>query len=569
MDHVLLILSPHDVKPAADTARRLGSCRCVTFDPCLVDDMLEGGLEHPEFLDFPGGPGFPDMHNGAREEALAIERELLQVAQYLLPGVSNFSWLHLNWYYLLIACRWYGPLGLYIAANRQQLFGDAKPVVFINDNPSLFFWPSFVPALNVLEALARAGIAFDAFTYEQRADETGVMPMLVDLGEQTGQRWDVLTHLPTCVHDGRLLNEELAASGRRIVNLKSKYWDVPIGAAHHDMGLARTHDVMRRLSEKSQAAQHELLERMRGVIEARLAPHLLSASHRQRQAEQMVRLYESQLMTYWMLQEYFEGRPPRKMLLCDHDAGFHGPLVAYAETQNIPVLFFPHSKTIADIQFSAQQVTCLTHPIQGASLNDATGQRVKTYPISFSEPLAASTAVPAGLRKIGLLLNSVSLNGVMVSHWEPYIGGIRAIAEWCRARGIELDVRCRPGHTLFHLVGEAIGIPAATLAAGLRRPLADYVAGIDLCLMYDAPTTAELEFLRNNVPLLNPVPEPLAKYEAVIANTGVIPRAPVEEILFRLEGMHSDVANLHSLKQSQFGYYVNCFQGAAALRTFL
>ena len=548
MQHVLIILSNLDIPGAASMAARLRSCRAVCFDPCLVDELHAGGLADAEYLDFPGGPAFPDMHNGAREEALAIERELLDVAQHLLPGVTNFSWLHLNWYYLLIACRWYGPLGQYIAANKQALFGAAKPVVFINDNPAMFFWPSFVPALNVLEALARAGIEFDAFTYEQRADETGVMPMLVELGEQRGQRWDLLTHLPTCMHDVPLLNEELAASGRRVINLKSKYWDVPVSAAHHDMGLARTQDLKHRLTEASQAALGELLERMRGVIDARLSTHIPSESHRARQAEQLVRLYDGQFVTYWLLKEYFDGRPPRKMLLCDHDAGFHGPLVSYAQVQNIPVLFFPHSKTIADIQFGAQHVSCLTHPIQGEPLNDATGQRVKVYPMAFAETLTCSTATPPGLRKIGLLLNSVSLNGVMVSHWAPYIQGVRDIAEWCRARGIELDVRCRPGHTLFQQVGAATGIAAETLAAGLRRPLSDFVAGIDLCLMYDAPTTAELELLRNNVPLLNPVPEPLAKYEAVIANTAVIPRAPVAEILFRLDGMVSDPANLHAFQ---------------------
>lgn len=567
MDHVVIALSSLDIPGAASTVARHGAgCRVVTFDPSMLDELHEAGLAQAEYLDF-AGPGFPDMHNGAREEALAIERELFTLVGQVLPGVRTFAWLHLNWYYLLIAVRWYQALGEHIAANYGQLFGARKPVLLINDNPALFFWPSFVPAVCVLEALSRRGIAFEGLSYEPRADETNALPHLLALDDRS-ERWDVLTHLPTCMHDVPMLEAELQASGQRIINIHSKYWDTPVPAAH-TVRLGRKADLQRVLPEGARNTLAMLLPRLQALIDNHLAPHLPNESYRQRQAAQLASLYESQILTYLLLHDFFAGRKPRKMLLCDHDAGFHGPLIAYAEVENIPVLFFPHSKTIADIQFGAHTVSCLTHPIQGASLNDGAGRRVRQYKIAFPETLRASTGTVAPLKKVGLLLNSLTLNGVLVGAWQPFMDGIRAIADWCRKHGLELVVRSRPGHSMYAMVAEATGIPAASLAANMRQPLAAFAESVDLCLMYDAPTTAELEFLRNNVPLLNPVPEALAKYEAVIANTEVIPRGPVDEILFRLDGFVSDPANLHSFRLQQFAAYVQACRDAAPLHTYL
>lgn len=568
MKHVIILLSSLDIPCAHNKLAQLdGNARVITFDPVLLDEIHMAGLEHAEYIDFPGGPTFPDLHNGAREEALAAEAMIFELLKPVLPGVSQFAWLHLNWYYLLIARRWYHALGEYVASNASTLLGDATPIVFVNDNPSLFFWPSFIPGVCLLEALSRYQLGFQAYTYGPRDDETDALPALFERDGDGSEQWDLLTHLPTCMHDVRMLNDELQASGKRIVNLHAKYWDIEVQTGRM-VPLARKGDVMRVLPEHL----HTTLTQLRSLLERRLdellAPQLPSDAYRTRQAEQMAKLYETQLVMYLLLPGYFAGRKPRKMLLSDHDAGFHGPLVAYAEAENIPVLFVPHSKTTADIQFPAAVVSCLTHPIQGAAINDAAGRRVQQRKIAWPEMLAGRTTMPS-LRRVGLLLNSLSLNGVLVSAYAPYMEGIRQIGDWCRQHGVELDVRCRPGHTLYAAVSDATGIAVETLAAGMRRPLEAYVAELDLCLMYDAPTTAELEFLRNSVPLLNPVPEPLAKYEAVIADPTVIPRAPVEEILFQMTGFLTDPASLQALRVGQFARYATAFHDAQPLRCYL
>ncbi|WBS02776.1 hypothetical protein OU994_00270 [Pseudoduganella sp. SL102] len=568
MDHVVIVLSSQDIPGVITTATRLGpGCRVACFDPSVLDELKAAGLPQAEYVDFPGAPTFPDLHNGSREEALAIEADLFGLFGPVLPGVRSFAWLHLNWYYLLIALRWYSALGEYIAAHYAGLFGSRKAMVLLNDNPANFFWPSFVPALCVLEALSRAGVALEAFSYEPRPDETGALPALL-AGDDRSERWDLLTHLPTCMHDVPMLEEELKASGRRIINIRAKYWDTPVPAAH-DVGLGHKHDLLRIVPENVRNTLNLLLPHVQARIDAVLAPHIRVDAYRERQAKQLTSLYETQLLTYLLLHDFFAGRKPRKMLLCDHDAGFHGPLIAYADAEGIPVLFFPHSKTIADIQFSADNVACLVHPVQGASLNDGAGRRVAHHKLAFPETLSAFTVLPHGLRTVGLLLNSITLNGVMVGGWQPFMDGIRLVANWCRRHGVALEVRSRPGHSIYEMVAEATGIPADTLAANMRKPLSQFAAEIDLCLMYDAPTTAELEFLRRNVPILNPIPEALAKYEAVIACTDIIPRGAVEEILFRMEGFASDPANLHAFKLQQFAAYAGAFRDAAPLRAYL
>lgn len=568
MDYVVFVLNSQDSTAALNAVARLGpDCRVACFDPSLLDELRQAGLAQAEYVDFPGAPTFADLHNGSREEALAIERDLFTLFGRIMPAVRSFAWLHLNWYYLLMAARWYTALGDYIAPRYAELFGERKPVLLINDNPALFFWPSFIPALSVLTALSRNSIAFDAFSYEPRADETDALPALFAMDERSEQ-WDVLTHLPTCMHDVPMLDEELKASGRRIVNLRSKYWDTPVPAAR-DVALGRKGDLLRLVPENIRSTLALLLPHVQARIDLILQPYVPNAAYRERQAVQLTGLYETQLLTYLLLHDFFAGRKPRKMLLCDHDAGFHGPLIAYADVENIPVLFFPHSKTIADIQFSAADVHCLTHPIQGAHLNDGAGRRVRQTRLAFPETLTAPTAPGRPLRTVGLLLNSLTLNGVMCTAWQPYIAGVARIAAWCAAHGLALEVRSRPGHAIYSQLAEATGVPASTLAEAMRKPLSRFVADIDVCLMYDAPTTAELECLRNNVPIFNPVPEALAKYEAVIADPDVIPRGSVEEILFRLDGLVSDPANLHAFRLGQFARYAAAFADSVPLRSLL
>ncbi len=567
MEQVLIILNALDIPSALFVAHELSNYKTLVFDPGIHDEVLESGLKNVEFIDFVDCPPFPELHNDSRELALIVERELFESIKQFLPGISNFSWLHLNFYYFFIASRWYNSLGVYLADNFAVKFGDAKLIVFINDNPALFFWPSFVPAVTMLEAFQAKHLDFQAFTYGVRADESDVIPLLIDLEPERGS-YDVLVHLPTCLHDKDFLSTEITASAKSVINLRAKYWDVSV-PSNKEICLVSASSVLPCLSEVKQAQLATMVERLAERIKPLLAAHIHTDSYCQRQTDQLVSLYRSQLITYMLLLDFFAGRVPSKMLLSDHDAGFHGPLLAYAEVENIPVLFVPHSKTTADIQFGSNNIICLTHPIQGEQINDARGQRVTHLKLSYPEHFEGCTRISRPLKRVGLLLNAISLNGVFVTSYAAYMAGIVRIADWSRACNIELTIRGRPGHTMNAMLAELTGIAVSTLQEGMNLSLGAFVADQDLCLMYDAPTTAEIDFLRNSVPILNPVPEPLAKYEAVIANTDVISRSSVEETLLTLDSFISDPVNFQTFRLSQFGNYVNAFQNVQTLRTLL
>jgi hypothetical protein len=568
VDDVLLILSSHDIPSAVRTAHGLSAWRAITFDPHLLGEIREAGLQQAEYIELEAHPSFDEMHNRARLGALDVERKLFAPVAHLLPGVSNFGWQHLNFYYLFLASTWYAEVGRWMAGRYRERFGEAMPHLYINDNPMTVYWPSFVPAVTVLEALNGGQLPFKAYSYEPRPDETNVVPMLLDLDGDRSGRWDVLTHLPTVFRDSDMIKQELAASGKSVINVTAKYWDIEMPSARN-LGLVRTDDAIQRLPAALQQTIAGMVAQLEAGAERVLTPYLATPAFRERQARFFSSMYRSQLVMYFLLHDFFAGRAPRSMLLSDHDAGFLGPLVAYAEAEKIPVWFMPHSKTTPDIQFNRDTVRCLTHPIQGAPISDEHGRLTVSQKLAFPEHWSASSLPVGPVRKVGLLLNSLTLNGIPCTNFAVYMDGIRRIADWCRAQGVTLSVRGRPGHDLYFALEQATGLTQEELHAGLTVPLVQFASAQDVCLMYDAPTTAEIDFLRNGVPLLNPIPEPLAKYEYVIASTDVIPRASVEETLFVLGEFVSDPACLQRFRVRQFQRYVASFDGAMALSGLL
>jgi hypothetical protein len=119
------------------------------------------------------------------------------------------------------------------------------------------------------------------------------------------------------------------------------------------------------------------------------------------------------------------------------------------------------------------------------------------------------------------------------------------------------------------LLEEATGIPRASLEASIGGSLSAFAAQVDLCLMYDAPTNADLEFLRNGIPILNPIVSPLSRAEAATANARVVPRDSVEAILDMVEGFVTDPVALQRFRMRQFAEFAALHADARALRELL
>jgi hypothetical protein len=87
--------------------------------------------------------------------------------------------------------------------------------------------------------------------------------------------------------------------------------------------------------------------------------------------------------------------------------------------------------------------------------------------------------------------------------------------------------------------------------------------------MYDSPTTAELYFLKNSVPILNPVDRPLTSNELAISNPLIIPQESINACLHRLDRFKSDPVYFVAFRNMQFRNYIQLFQNARPLRSFL
>ncbi len=561
MENLLIITSEHDIPIAETIAKELTSYKVFFFDPTLADEIEKSALINSEFLAWNTCLDYPTLVNLAHADALAMEQELDRSLHRLLPGGSIIGWQHLNLYYFFMAYHWYSGLW----RDMLEKLKEGKPYVFLCDNPSNYYWPSFIPALLLLQQLRTFNIPFSATSYGKRPDDSDVVINLCEHSANT-EEFDLLTHLPTCFYDVAYFNEELQASGKTNINITPKYWGVEL-IATQNVNLTRLQD--QQLLSGGHPRLDALAEHLSVTLETLLTPYIATPSFRETQVAHLSNLYQSQLVSLYLLEQYFSHYQPNKILLSDHDAGFHGPLMAFAEQNNIPVVVVPHSKTSLDIEFNYSNITMLTHPIQGVSPVNGKRKRLLHFTMAYTETFFGKSSVPLPLKKIGLLLNGLSLNGILCSDFAVYINGIKQIDQWCKQHDIELTIRCRPGQSLFETLTEEIGINCASLQTAMNGSLPAFAQSIDLCLMYDAPTNACIEFLRTGVPTLNPIPASLARAEAATANSQVVPRASVEEILEMLDGFLADNNNLHVFCGQQFADYVSLFKQSCALRRFL
>ncbi|TFW18191.1 hypothetical protein E4L96_13470 [Massilia arenosa] len=562
MTDVLVIATSHDIAVAEEHARTLDSYRVYFFDPTLVDAIAASTLRNAELLVWDECADYPALVKEGHKRAFEFERELQQrVGSLLPPGVSLEGWQHLNYFYFFTAFDWY--TGLWRAVLPR--FAGMTVHVFVCDNPANFYWPSFVPALLLLQYLRTAQMPFKALTYGARADESDVVMHLCGEGVDV-EGYDVLTHLPTCFYDAPWFSQELKASGRRTLNVEPKYWSVPL-ETDHSLRMMRRGD--QQLLCGGQPDIETIGRQLEGAIYQMLEPYLATRAYRLRQARHLASLYQSQLVNLYLLEQRFEKQYPRQFLLSDHDSGFHGPLIAFAEKRGIPVLMLPHAKTSDDTEFTYRGITMLTHPMQGGALYDGARRQVKQGTLCYPENWGAETAAPGPLKRVGLLLNGLSLNGIQCTPWETYLSGIVEMDRWCKENGIELSIRCRQGQSLIELLHGAIGIDKDSLRASIGGSLSMFAQSVDLCLMYDAPTNADIEFLRTQVPILNPVPAPLTKAEAATADAAIVPRDSVAGVLAMLDDFVSDPTAFHAFRVRQFANYVSLFTQAKPLRSYI
>jgi hypothetical protein len=559
---VIVISDLEAIGAARQIAAGLADYEVLLFDPMLADPAMASGLLNVRLITEVGDRSYVSLDIDAHAAALALETEL-DAAQRNETGISILGWQHLNLYYLFITLQWYASL--WETVGHQ--FAGRTAHVLINDNPAEYYFNSFVPSVLLVSFFQRQGMRFKAYEYGARGRPVYVVP---DLGGQApnGGADCLLTHVPTCFYDIEYFRDEIRASGKTVINFKSKFWDVPI-AEGQQIGLV---DMENALADLSLGEQQQIVKFTRQVehgLRVHLTPHIKLPLYCDRQIEHIVQLFRGQLLTYLRLQRYFHPLSPGELILAEHDAGFTGPMLTFAVQRALPVIILPHSRASDDLTFSAEGVLVLTHPMQGQPVRDLHGRLVAQRLISIPERFSATNATGRGLQTISLLLNAQSLGGVLHVPTVPYLDGIKRLATWCRDHRVRLKIRCRPGYPIFGLLKVAVGVDPDTLAPSLHETIEEHARDCDLCVMYDMPTMGSLVFLRNSIPVLNPVVTTPPGGFLANAHPSVITTESLDATFQRLEAFASDPLALDIFRMAQFHAYLSLFQDARPLRTFI
>jgi SAM-dependent methyltransferase len=563
MGNAIVITHEDDIPAALNLIKRLDNYKIYVFDPYLVDKLTVHQLSGIELVTTDNGIDYPALSKRSHSAAFEIEKELESAVKSVVPDVSILSWQHLNLFHNFLAIHWYSALWPEVL---NKLAGR-KIHVFVCDNPAQYYDPSFIPSLLLMQVLVTRHIDFNAFTYGKKEDYTDLVP---DFFEGGGEpvRCDILAHLSTCFYDFKFFNDELDATGKTIIHMRSREWSVPIKAVK-TVGLGKLADLRDKFPKTFRGKEKAFYNCIKDKLDQLLEPFIHTQSYRERQSAHIANLYKSQLAAYYVLEEYFKQKKPSQILLSDHDAGFHGPIVSFAENNGIPVLLLPHSRTTGHVEFNGSTIVSLVHPIQGENISDRNGKRIRSHKLAYPESFEGATVFPNRITKVALLLNTLAQNGVLLTRYSSFMAGVKKVCQWCKNNDIELSIRCRPHLPLLIILAEATGMELGDLKKAISVPLADFAKSCDVCLMYGAPTAGALDFLKYSIPILNPIDGDLTLHESSTVSAKIVPRGSVDSILDIMDTFVSDTTNLFDFRNTQFRDYVNSFRDAYPLRHFL
>jgi len=563
MKDIVLILDPATINLAAEVCAELEGCEVYVIDPMLVDKLPVSQFGNVELMTGFAGPEYLSMDRTALAAAAEMEAHFDRARIEAGCEVSVLGWRFLNYYYFLMAAQWYSALRTWLAA---RLTGR-KMHLFTGDHPAEYYFDSFFPATLLSSHLSAHGVTCISHNYTN--SRTVEYPVLDLRGCATADYADCdLVHLPTCIYDGPYFSSELRASGRRFINVRSQYWDVDIQADRH-LGLADPIAVLETFDRRMRTAVEAFTEAMRAAAQHFLAPFFAIPNFRDRQAEHLALKYRSQLISYMGLQRCFRDMSLGRLVISNHDTGLHGPLIAFAEERGSQVVMLPHSKVSMDVEFRCTNLVLLTHPIQGQPAYNPDRRIIEHHAIRYPENFYGTSARNTPLRVISLVLNDTATRGILVAPTDAYFAGIGQIVEWAKRNDIVLKVRVRPGGSVIRLLSKLFDMDATALTRQLGESMEEHVQTCDLCLMYETPTSACLHFLRNSIPILNPILSEHVGAPRSLLHPDLIQAESIPVTLSRLDGFIAEPLAMQEYGFNQFSSYLRLFREAKTLRTLL
>jgi hypothetical protein len=563
MRDVLVILNKEDLPSAKTLADRLDDYTVNIYDPILVDLATDCGLRNINFIEWAESPWFTEISQEAHLSAEKMESELAEALDDLPLGVSIVSWQHLQWYYFFLQVQWYQKMWVTLLGG----ISCSMLHVFVCDKPQLYYFNSFLPSLLLLREAQNQGIQFSAYSYGSRPDPDVLVPNILDT-EFENAEGSVLVHIPTCFYDVHHFNRELEATGKKITNFRSILFDVPVTARRHiefvpiQQGKPPSAQTVGEILTPATARIKAILLRTMQVVVG-------VGRFAENQADYVALRYLQQFFTFFRLKEQYAHSRPSKLVISDHDAGFHGPLFSLASHYGIPVVTLPHSKFTYDFRHRHENITSLTHAIQVTEIHNGYGRRVNRAPVAYPEAARIGQPQLRELRKIGILLNAISLNGVLSSNYAKYVFGLREIDRFCRSQQLAFEVRGKLGYTISILLQSAVGLEKTTIPPPAGKTLLEFAAECELCLMFGAPTSAMLEFLSLGVPVLNPITEELTPTQLAGTHPDLIPIESVQETLARIAVFKKDPGMLLQFAVSQNKKLCDLLAEAKPMRSYI
>ena len=558
----LVIINEADISSALQVASTLSSYCTYVFDPKLVDIATARGLKNIEFLPLRAAPIYLDVETNARVMAKELGEKLDLTLRKFRPDISISTWQYLNFYYFFQSYLWYNRLW----SEMQGDFKKNKIFVFMCENPCQYYEPSYFPALLLLQLLLTKGIEFKAFSYPLESTHSNNI-LSIPANAVTDTRFDLLTHIPTCFYDYPYFNSEIQSLGISVVNILGPKWNVPVVANKH-IGVTSA-DVAALAMNTDASCDPELLCALEDSLSLELMPYIASSFYRNLQATYIAKRYAAQIVNFDLLANHFKYSPPKKVLITDHDAGLHGPLFQFAEYFDIPVVVVPHSKTFYIVTSAHSNVIALRHAIQGGPIFRVDGSAVSSFGMAYPDKYVASNIYPSRIKRVGVILNDLSLNGICSTNYLDFIESLRNIHNWCSNNNVILSIRGRPDNSIFGLISRDLEIDPAQLRNNMEISLKEYAKDIDFCILHGVPSSAALEFLNNSIPVISVLIRPLSLSDLTVLSAEMVPQFTSYEATKLLDAFNLDSRLLFDFRNNQIRNYLDRSLHTQPLRGYL
>ena len=522
------------------------------FDPTLADYIALKGAESFNYIgrvsDF--SPSF--MQTKSRRCAVDFEIKINEVVKKYTVISNVVGWQHLTLRYFFLTYFWYSELWAEVAYKIPE--GEVN--IFVNNNPHYLNQNSYLPSVILMQHLSSIGRLYKAFLYGEV--DYKVSDVLDVMGNVLEQECDLLVHLPTIIHDAKYIATELAGVNS-IVNIKSKYWDTNTNNASIDINAVCTGN-----ADFHNAGN--LKEALALEIDELLSSYFSAHEFRRRQVKLLVDTLMSQVTNYFILDHYFSKNKPKKLLISDHDAGLHGPILQYCDKQEIEIFVFPHSKFILDNGFNTRKTIYLNHSVQRSITSINSGAKPKSNLYFPIEKKLISTIVKSNNKKtIGLILNGLSEGGVLNINFESYLSGIKILGAWCCLNSVIMKIRCRPDMPIRNFLSNLFFENENIIIESFENGLDEFIADIDLCIMYDIPTSASISILNSKCPLINIMPVELDFWISGWIDEDVVPVYSVPDGVAKLSGLLSTLDIFLENQQAEYNRRIGKSQGLKAI----